>query len=158
MKRVLAESVLIIFFAIIIGSMVNIFRPDGIPFVGEWSAPSDNDSAQITKISIEDAYRMWQTEKPVFVDARTPRDYNIDRIPGAVNLPWGIEWQYIDNFKDKIPVDAKLVIYCYSEDCDDSRKIASILVKNNYRNIYIFNEGILGWDLNQYPLEKGSAK
>lgn len=156
MKKLIFECIAILAASAVVGLMVNAVRPDGLPLIGNWSeeSKSTEESEKITLINIDQAHDMWLNTDALFIDARTPSEYAVDRIPGAINLPRGNPQGYFDRLKPQIDNAPQIVVYCSSKDCDDSGIIGDFLIKHGYTNLYLFEGGIIAWDMNGYPLEQ----
>ncbi len=155
MKKLFIESVGIILTAVLLGLLTNMINPAGIPIIGDWSEqPAQENAGEITVINVEQAYKIWQSKDAVFIDARTPSDFAIDHIPGAINLPRGNTSEYFTAIQTTIKPDTKLVVYCSSKDCEDSSVIANFLKNNEYTSIYLYEDGIIAWDMHNFPLEQ----
>jgi len=153
MKKILAESALIIIVSILLGCMVNIIRPHGIPFVGDWRNISAKDSEN-GYISVDTAHSLWSNRQATFVDARSDSDFAQGRIPGALNIPRGNENMYFPILRGTTGFDATIVVYCSSETCDDSIVVAEYLKRQGYTSINLYKGGIVKWIEKGYPLEK----
>lgn len=153
MKKIFAEAILIIVLSVLVGCMINVSRPDGIPFVGDWSEPGQDGMAFGSYIDVQTAYSLWKEKKAVFVDARIEKDFPGDHIPGALNLPHNAPEKHWDAFCAAVSRDQTIVVYCGSEDCSNSIDVARYLKWRNYRRLYIFKGGVFAWDEKGYPLE-----
>lgn len=136
--------------SVFVGCVVNISREKGLPFVGEW----ENDTIPGYIIDTKTAYTIWKEQKAVFVDARSKQSFEIDHIPGAMNLPRLHLEEYIAGFFSSVDTDRLLVVYCSSEDCSDSKDVARYLKWRNYKRICVFKGGIMAWEEHGYPLEE----
>lgn len=135
--------------------MINLVRPDGIPFVGDWRNVSETaKKSDMQTISIDTAYSLWSTHQAVFVDARTDSDFATGRIPGAINIPRGNEDMYFGILRGSASYDDTIVVYCSSETCDDSFVVAEYLRRKNYKAVNLYEGGIVKWQEKGYPLEK----
>ncbi len=109
---------------------------------------------EITIIDIKDAYKIWQSKKAHFIDARSTRLFKIDHIPSAINIPCGYIQPYWEKFKQQSTPNDMLIIYCSSENCKSGKVVVQFLKSKDYKNINIFKGGIIAWENNNYPLEK----
>lgn len=74
----------------------------------------------------------------VVIDVRTPEEYNIDGIPGAINIDY-----YNPNFKqnlEKLDYNKKYLIYCRSG--SRSGHSAQILKKLGFNYVYDLDGGM----------------
>jgi len=63
------------------------------------------------RINASELKPLLESGKDIFVlDIRNAEDYEKDRIPGAVNIPF----QAVGNNLDKIPKDRPVIVYCYT--------------------------------------------
>jgi len=87
----------------------------------------------------------------VLVDALPPMSYALSHLPGAINLT-------VDSVAESAPrripdLDAEIVVYCASSQCDDWRLVAERLASLGYRNVSHYGEGKRGWAEAGLPLE-----
>ena len=97
------------------------------------------------EVSVEMALN-WQ-EPFLFVDARSPSQYEVDHVSGSLNL----SETYFD---DQIPAllnqwhpDLTLIIYCDSRQCNSSKVIAERLRENfQMEHVYVLKGGWESWE------------
>jgi rhodanese-related sulfurtransferase len=125
--------------------------PAAAPSKPPAAAPrADAPTVPDTKEPLEAQYgtikKLWDAGVAVFVDARSPEEYAVGHIPGAVSLPFD------DVFKD--PEKAKhldthgraiVVTYCGGGDCDLSRNLAFSLIDAGQKKVLVFMGGLPGW-------------
>ena len=89
----------------------------------------------------------------VLVDALSPMSFAASHLPGAINLTPG----WVDERAPRrIPdLDAEIVVYCESADCDSSVYVADRLSQLGYRNVRHYAEGKRDWAAAGLPLEGG---
>jgi rhodanese-related sulfurtransferase len=98
-------------------------------------------------IPIEKVFELQQTGSILLIDTRSPIFYKLGHIDGAQNIPLKSFDKNIDS--TKITLDAamaagkKIVIYCQSEKCPDSFRMAQVLSKSGY-DVSVFKGG---WEL-----------
>jgi len=148
--------------SIISAFTVNFFSPAGIALVGQWDesldvidakAKSDvfNDELEIKHVKI--AKQIYDSDKAVFVDARSFENFEDGHIQGAESLPLGQFDSLIESFKEKYPADTIIVTYCSGRTCDDSHRLEQLLFDNGYVNVSVFIDGYPGWKAEGYPIE-----
>jgi rhodanese-related sulfurtransferase len=148
--------------AVIIAFAVNYFSPGGIALVGQWdiiqgviTAKEKNDIV-ITDLEIGDvtlARKLYDSGKFVFVDARSRDDYEEGHIKGAVSLPVGEFDEKIDVFLEEYSSEKAIVTYCSGRACEDSHRLAQLLLAFGYTEINVFIDGFPGWEAEGYPIE-----
>jgi rhodanese-related sulfurtransferase len=65
-----------------------------------------NDS-EVPRITVEDAKKLFD-EGALFIDARSPDQYKIEHIKGAINVVHGAP----DSEIEKVPKGKKIIVYC----------------------------------------------
>jgi rhodanese-related sulfurtransferase len=99
------------------------------------------------KLSLEKVHELIHDphQQVMLVDARLPADFNAGHLPGAINLPTTLTQSDFDDAVTKIPRDARLIVYCESEQCPYANAIARRLADSGYSNISLFPGGWEGW-------------
>jgi len=98
----------------------------------------------------------WQTRKQAFVlvDTLPANSYARGHLPGAIHI-------VSDDILARAGTvllnhDARIVVYCASEDCKRAGLAAERLKRLGYRNVYHFVGGRKAWVAAGYPLESTS--
>lgn len=165
MKSINLKNVLIICaVSAVLGVLYNTFSANGIPLVREHKSlswASDSSISETTgnslsfepkAITLSQAYKFYVEGKAKFIDARDKWDFGDGHIQNAVNIP-----EY--NFEPSSPKvkylkkDQLYILYCGSDDCELSQRLASELNKLGFKNIYVFLDGYEVWLQNGYPVE-----
>ena len=148
--------------SIIAAFAVNYFSPAGIAIVGQWdiakgviTANEKNDivldSLEIGDIAL--AKELYDSQKFLFVDARTGDDYDEGHIKGAISLPVGQFDEKIEAFLEQYPPEKAIITYCSGRTCEDSHNLAQLLLAVGYTKINVFIDGFPGWESEGYPIE-----
>jgi rhodanese-related sulfurtransferase len=105
-------------------------------------------------VTAEELYRkLEEGESFVLVDALAPMVYAHSHLPGAINLPSSNVSP--DRVARRIPDrTTEIVVYCSSEDCDDSHVTASKLLQLGYTNVKHYAGGKDEWRELGLPLER----
>ena len=161
MKTVKELSILVAI-SIIAAFAVNYFSPAGIAIVGQWdvakgviSANEKND-VDLNDLEIGDitlAKKLYDSERFLFVDARSRDDYNEGHIKGAVSLPVGQFDEKIEAFLEQYPPEKAIITYCSGRTCEDSHNLAQLLLAVGYTKINVFIDGFPGWEAEGHPIE-----
>jgi cytochrome c oxidase cbb3-type subunit 3 len=102
-------------------------------------------SMNIVKPELERGARM------ALLDARTPSDYVIAHIPGAVSVPF----YDVDRYLPDLPKNAWLVCYCSCPHAE-SGMLAQALVSRGFHKVTVLEEGLRGWSAKHYEVHKGT--
>ena len=156
------EIVILLGLSIAAAFMVNYFLPDGIALVGQWdtsqgvvTAMAKNDIVieGIEIGTVDEARQLFDSGEYVFVDARSPEDYEAGHIPGAVSLPVGQSEERVAAFLERYPPEASIITYCSGRTCQDSHHLAEFLLEFGYDNVTVFIDGFPGWEAEGHPIE-----
>ena len=94
-------------------------------------------------------------QKATIVDARTPKEYQDERIPTAILLPVeDFEKQSASILPDK---SASIIFYCNGVKCGKGQESAEKALKAGYTNLKVFGGGIPDWKEKGYRLEGNKA-
>jgi rhodanese-related sulfurtransferase len=107
----------------------------------------------VKTLDLAQAYRTWQAQKALFVDAREAEEYQELHIQGAVNVPpetWG---ELSSSDLMKMAKTQELVVYCSQESCDDALKLSKKLRAAGFTRVMAFTEGFRAWDEAGYPAD-----
>jgi len=97
--------------------------------------------------------RIERGDQVVLVDALSPMSYAASHLPGAINLP--LIW-VDERARRRIPdLDAEIVVYCESHECDSSTAVANRLLELGYRHVRHYEGGRRDWVAAGLPLEGG---
>ncbi len=90
-----------------------------------------------------------------FVDAREPEEFDLGRIPGAINLP------YDTAATDPVLLESldtggrPIIIYCGGGDCEVSMNLAWFLLEAGHTRVTYFQGGYPAWVQSGYEIEGG---
>ena len=142
----------IVLFGICLGLGFNLISKNRIPYV----TPSKSEmyaEKNIHRITVSEAKNRFDFNKSIFLDARDAEAYKKGTIPGALNLPTGEFAIYYPQMERSLPKDANIVVFCSGVDCLSSYYLAVELIKMDYNNIELFEDGVDGWIKNGCPAE-----
>ena len=158
----LKEIIILLGVSVIAAFGVNYFSPNGIALVGQWdtsrgvvTAREKNDVVT-DELEIEDvayAKALYDSRHVLFVDARSREDFEEGRIKGAFSLPVGEFDERIDSFFALYALDKPIVTYCSGRTCEDSHRLAQLLISRGYLNTSVMIDGFPGWEAAGYPIE-----
>lgn len=148
--------------SIIASFAVNYFSPAGIALVGQWDiakgviTANEKNEIDLNNLEIGDialAKKLYDSKKFLFVDARSRDNYTEGHIKGAVSLPVGQFDEKIEAFLDQYSPETAIITYCSGRTCEDSHKLAQLLLEIGYTEINVFVDGFPGWLAEGYPIE-----
>ena len=89
------------------------------------------------------------------VDARSREAYLEGHLPGARALPRSTDDELLETFRQEIPLDRTLIVYCSGYGCTDSFVVAENLSSMGYEDVRVFEGGLPEWTDAGLPVEKG---
>jgi len=96
----------------------------------------------VKRINTEEAQKILLSHEPFILDTRTPEEFNVSHLQGAIRFEEGI--------MNQVPKDRPVLIYCTIG--VRSNRVAKELSDKGFSSIYDMKEGILGWANNQLPV------
>jgi len=117
--------------------------------------PTQREMVEYLIIDLEQTKLLWDEGECIFVDARSPEEYEAGHIPGAINWPLDAFDEYHEKYRDIISPDDCIVVYCEDESCDFSADLADSLVWEYFQKVYRFKNGIDEWLSAINPLVEG---
>ena len=160
--KTVKEISIILGVSIVTALTVNYLSPAGIALVGQWNtsqgvvtAKAKNDIiiGGIEIQTVDRAKKLYDSGNYIFVDARSPDDYEAGHIKGAVSFPVGQFQEKIATFLESYPPEASIVTYCSDRTCQDSHHLAELLLESGYDNVAVFIDGFPGWEAEGHPIE-----
>lgn len=168
MNRVLRQTTILLLFTIIISLIFNFVSGNGIPLIGNWpvsggsevAVPPSAETGDPPFISLDEAAALFQTPGVLFIDARDPEDFEVNRVKGAVNIPYDYlpddDYDlYWENKAIEIPHDIRIVVYCSGSECESSLYLGRDMVLYGYLDVKVFYGGWNDWVNAGLPMELG---
>ena len=162
MFTIFKQALLLLVLAVSIALVVNQFSPVGIALIGQWDqdkgvisahARDEIHDSRLVIDNIKIAKLSYDGGKTLFVDARSNDDYNEGHVKGAISLPVGEFDERVGNLLDHYSPDRSIITYCSGRTCEDSHRLARMLIDFGYENVSIMIDGFPGWKENGYPVE-----
>lgn len=116
-----------------------------------WQSPLTVEGTEA--ISLEQARNLHQ-KSVLFVDVRSPRQYNKRHISGAISLYVKDSFTEVNLLK-YVGKDEPFVLYCNGAHCSLSYKAAEKAVAWGFSQIKYYRDGFRAWRKDGNPLEYG---
>ena len=81
-----------------------------------------------------------------FFDVRTPEEYNLGHIKGAVNIDFNNEEVFYKSFNN---INKSKPVYLYCRSGNRSKKSADKLIELGFSKVYDLKGGYIEWNLNE---------
>lgn len=124
-------------------------RPGGIPLV---APPPALAAEEVDFVAVWEAF---EEDDPVFVDARPVQEYEAGHITGAISVPVLEQEERLEEVRDQIPPNARVIVYCDGAECAASRKLSGYMLQKGWKDVVIFAEGFPAWQDAQMPVTEG---
>ncbi len=108
--------------------------------------------AENINISSKEAVQFFHTPLPgmIFLDIRTPQEYTTGHIPGAKLIDF-----YAPDFENQIAnLDRNTPYILYCGIGKRSARAFEIMKEMGFTNVYHMEEGIMGWNTNDFPINR----
>jgi rhodanese-related sulfurtransferase len=109
---------------------------------------------QINNVELQQVEALRHEKKAVILDVRTPSEYVIGHIPGAVN----IDWQAKDFLEKVAALDKAQSYLVHCAAGARSARACDTMVRLNFSNLYNLKDGFKAWEEAGMPVEKGLFK
>ena len=101
---------------------------------------------------MDQAKKFFNENSPQFIDARDNWDFSDGHIKSAINIP-EFSFEPTDSVLAGLDKSAKYVVYCSSNDCDISKRLASEMQKLGFSSLFVFLDGYEVWLQNKLPID-----
>ena len=125
----------------------------GEPEQEEVDLPAIPEMDRPIQIQLQVVKKFFDASAGYIIDAREPEDYELGRVPGAVNLPFDTADPALLESLDT--GGRPIIIYCGEEECEVSLNLAWLMLEAGHRKVTYFRSGYQGWVENGYPVEGG---
>lgn len=112
--------------------------------------------AGVREIPLEEAIERFRNGSALFVDARSPDDYRLGHIDGAINIPDQHFDDFIGPFMAATAPDTVLITYCEGKACTLSQNLAEKLILAGFDKVYHLRDGWGEWERNRLPAGRGT--
>lgn len=122
-----------------------------------WAAEPANPVVRIVTAAELHALLKRPASRPILLDLRGARDFELGHLPGAWSLPYHLferdfEKTVAEGWPNVDRATVPLVFYCYGNDCVRSRKGGTYAARLGFRNVLWFRGGVMEWQEAGYPL------
>jgi len=152
----LKQTGLLIGCALILAAALVMTAPQRFPLFSEGNLGAATRAADLPEFEIsspQEALRLFEEGRALFVDARASEDFGRGHIPGAISLPIGEFEALIAAFRQTHALTQPIVTYCSGRLCHDSHDLAQRLLDRGYTDVMVFVDGFPGWEAEGYPVE-----
>ena len=136
--------------ATLVGVAVNALRPEPLPWVQNWdetlaARAREELAGKLGSVDLEAVQLLLGRDKVIILDARPADFYVFEHIPGARSLPVDEADRLLPDLLDNLAPDVRIVTYCESVTCPDSRRLGLKILEAGHPNVSVFMGGIEEW-------------
>lgn len=141
--------------AICLGTLAQFFGPAPIPWVQDHSqSPSAKArAAGIGIVSLEQVRDLVSGGDFLILDARSARDFEAGRLPGAISFPNATRAESYYELAALLQPDQPLLVYCSGKTCDDALQLGLFLREQGSQKVLLFADGFHAWREAGLPVE-----
>jgi rhodanese-related sulfurtransferase len=107
--------------------------------------------ADVPLLHADEAEAIWHQPATLFVDVRSPADYEVGHVAGAVNLPEEEFESRLPSLLPRLEQAGAVVVYCKSVDCGKSLWAALRLWQHGLAQTKIYPGGWNEWSNRGLP-------
>ena len=123
-----------------------------------------NDIPEVTQeelvageVTMDRLHTILHAGTAILIDARSEHEFEEGHLPGAMNVPYEKLVEYSPKLVDFVPMDATVICYCRSVDCDLSDDLALELRLMGYANVVLYRGGWDEWTEAGFETEGGEG-
>jgi rhodanese-related sulfurtransferase len=131
----------------VLAVVANGIRPQGIPWVQDWSRYVEAKAAKqgIRVIPLSVALEKFQSLEATFVDARSADEFADGHVSGAVSIPFQSLEEHFPALGSLVDSGRELVVYCSNRECDDALLLAIELQAMGAKRLVLYVDGFDLW-------------
>ncbi len=158
MRRGISQTIGLVTAGTLAGLLFNALSPMGLPLRGGKEVRLEQKGLRM--VSLEEVRFYLDQGDTVLLDARSPEEYELGHIPGALNLPADSFEPVYPKVAPKLKGAALIIVYCSGGSCGTSEEVAEKLIERGYKDasLAVFADGLPGWMRAKLPLRNGSQE
>ena len=154
-RIILRQMLAIVVAGGLLGGVVNLVRPNGIPWVQDWGIYVEAKAAEagIDVVPLSVAFSFHEAGDHLFVDARSSEEYCKGHIPKAIPLPFEELDERFEALGQILSSEFPAIVYCKNRECDDALLLAVELRDMGKSNLLSYVDGFELWEESGCPVE-----
>lgn len=153
------ETIMLIFAVIIVvGGMIAFFvkpqwKIDVKPIKTNQSSNLNEAGSTVPTITSSELKDKIDNQENIYIlDVQSEENFLTKHIPGSINIPF----EQLEARIKEIPNNKEIIITCTNNNtCKTSTKAAELLSTKGLKNIKDFQDGVTGWEEQNYPIISG---
>lgn len=142
--------------ALALGTAAQVFSPTRIPWREAWSTRVQTKALQagLALADTAEVQALSASGEALLLDARSAKDYDAGRIPGALSLPDSRRAEFYPLLAELLEPGQRLLVYCSGQTCDESLNLCLFLREQGHTNLILYLGGITAWKEAGLPIER----
>lgn len=157
MKKFILQALVLFVTGAAIGVFYNAVSRSGIALLA-----AEDKTVEGYRILTTEEIQLYLKEgkRIILVDSRSPEEFELGHIPGAINIPEGEVDRYYEKNKQKLKSADMVVVYCSGGSCGTSEEVAKELILKGVSTskMAVDQDGLPGWIRAKKPIETGAGK
>lgn len=144
--------------AVTVAVLGNTLHADRLPWIGDYSEQTRlvSPSGRQLIIPLPEAFRLHEQKRALFIDVRSPAEYQEGHIQGAINVPLSQAESQLLPALDGVPDSAIVITYCDGDHCNLSKELAIMIESFGFTNVKVLVNGWSVWKKAGYPIERSA--
>lgn len=153
LRQVTKEAIIVLIAVVAVSLIFNFARKGGIPLIADAEAFRVRTEAEFAKV--EDAHRLFEEGRAIFVDAREPAIFSMGHVEGAINA--SASSREVESLVWLASADAYVICYASEQNQRQAGIVADRLIEMGGEKVYILLGGFEVWEGRGLPTEKGGG-
>ena len=153
LHQVTREAIIVLVVVLAVSLIFNRVRNGGIPLIADAETFRVRTDAEFAKV--EDAHRLFEEGRAVFVDAREPAVFSMGHVEGAINAPPSS--QGVGDLVWLASADTYVICYASEQNQREAGIVADRLTEMGSEKVYILLGGFEVWEKRGLPTQKGGG-
>lgn len=157
MRTALFQMLAVFAIAAALGATANTWGPRRLPWRGEWTGYVEAQArrAGLEALPLSEVRNIVERRTRVVLDARSRREFEAGRLPGALTLPWREFDRALAAVEFMLDPERPILVYCAGDHCDEGLMLARHLQARGYRRVALYAGGWRAWNAAGLPKEAG---
>ncbi len=155
MRAALKEALFIVIISAVLGLAANTLNPRGVSVAARRPTAAPAADSLLAADAVDgppvvdrrQVLNLLEGGKALLIDARTPEEFAVGHIPGAVNIAVDRLEEFVEQM-EALPQDKLLICYCDGPPCDKGETLARLLFEQGFKRCAYYDAGLDDWKAN----------
>ncbi|HMK36987.1 MAG TPA: rhodanese-like domain-containing protein [Desulfomonilaceae bacterium] len=141
-----------------VGLSVNMLSSKALPLVYVPPPEMEISGVKVPLVNEHTARTYFDDGETSFLDTRKPEDYSESHVKGSLSLSPDDVTEAFPDVQPLLPLDNRIVLYCYGPECDMAERVAGFMISMGYKKLVIMSAGLRPWEAAGYPVDGSRAR